>query len=95
MGIPVCAFVFSFVAYSLFRFRRSGQNFEDGPPVRGHKGVIGGWIAVSTVLTLFLIVYPGTIGWLDLIGAHGDYRNPEMMHLMGLMMSRPDSATGD
>ncbi len=36
-----------------------------------------------------------TIGWLDLIGAHGDYRNPEMMRLMGLMLQRPDSATSD
>ena len=48
MAVPVMAFVFAAITFSFFRFRRSGEDFEDGPPVRGHKGVISGWIAVST-----------------------------------------------
>lgn len=66
MGIPVCAFVFATLIYSFIRFRRNGEDFEDGPPIRGHKGVIGGWLAISTALTVLVIIYPGTIGWLDL-----------------------------
>ena len=66
MGIPVCAFVFAAVIYSFIRFRRNGQDFEDGPPIHGHKGVIGGWLAMSVALTVMVIIYPGTIGWLDL-----------------------------
>ena len=66
MAIPVCAFVFATVIYSFFRFRRRGDDFEDGPPVRGHKGVIGGWLAISTALTVMVIIYPGTTGWLEL-----------------------------
>lgn len=66
MAIPVCAFVFAAVIYSFIRFRRSGQDFEDGPPIQGHKWVIGGWLAVSTALTVVVIIFPGTIGLLDL-----------------------------
>ena len=36
-----------------------------------------------------------TIGWLDVVGAHGDYRNPEMMRIMGLMLRNPDRASGE
>ncbi len=36
-----------------------------------------------------------TIGWLDLVGAHGDYRNPDMMRIMGLMLQNREQATGD
>jgi len=66
MAIPVCAFVFAAVAYSFFRFRRTGTDFEDGPPVRGHKGVIGSWIAITSALTVLVIIFPGSTGWFEL-----------------------------
>ncbi len=66
MSIPVMAFVFAAVIYSFFRFRRSGDDFEDGPPIRGHKGVIGGWVTITTALTLLVIVFPGAVGWFEL-----------------------------
>ena len=66
MAVPVCAFVFAAVVYSFLRFRRTGPDFEDGPPIRGHKGVIGGWLAITTALTVMVIIWPGTTGWLEL-----------------------------
>lgn len=66
MSIPVMAFVFAAVIYSFVRFRRSGDDFEDGPPIRGHKGVIGGWVTITTALTLMVIVFPGAVGWFEL-----------------------------
>ena len=66
MAVPVMAFVFAAVGYSFIRFRRNGQDFEDGPPVRGHKGVIGGWIGITTALTFLVIVYPGAVGWFEI-----------------------------
>jgi hypothetical protein len=30
-----------------------------------------------------------TVGWFDLIGAHGDYRNPEVVELMRLVINPP------
>lgn len=66
MSVPVIAFVFAAVGYSFFRFRRRNGEFEDGPPVRGHKGVIGGWLGITSALTFLLIVYPGAIGWFEI-----------------------------
>ena len=66
MSVPVMAFVFAAVIFSIVRFRRSGDDFEDGPPIRGHKGVIGGWVTITTALTLLVIVFPGAVGWFEL-----------------------------
>lgn len=77
MGIPVCAFVFATVAYSFIRFRRSGQDFEDGPPVWGNRGVIGGWVAITTALTVLVIIYPGIVGLLEL--REGDHTPDDLV----------------
>ena len=59
-AVPVLAFVLAFMGYSIFRFRSSDDPpTEDGPPLRANRGVIIGWLAITTALAIFLIVHPG------------------------------------
>lgn len=62
MAIPVFTFVVSMLGYSAYRFRSDGNPGEDGPPIRGHRLLIGLWIAVTAALTILLIVHPGITG---------------------------------
>ena len=66
MSVPICAFVLSMVVYSAFRFRRRKGEKEDGPPIHSNNRVLVAWFAITTALTILVIVYPGTIGLLDL-----------------------------
>ncbi|MBI4338976.1 MAG: cytochrome c oxidase subunit II [Chloroflexi bacterium] len=66
LGAPVFALVVATVAYSFVRFRRRGDPAEDGPPMHGSRGVVGAWLAVTTALTLLVIVTPGITGLREL-----------------------------
>lgn len=57
---PVAALVWALALYSLVRWRRKGAwkpGDEDGPPIRGNGWVTGTWIAVSSLLCMFLLVW--------------------------------------
>ena len=62
MAVPLCAFVFAGVTYSMIRFRRRRGLTEDGPPVHINNKVMASWVAITTALTILVIIYPGTIG---------------------------------
>ncbi len=66
MAVPIVAFVLATMVYSFIRFRQRGETLEDGPPVHSYKGVVVGWFTITTALTIMVIIYPGTIGLLDL-----------------------------
>ncbi|HEU0021511.1 MAG TPA: cytochrome c oxidase subunit II [Dehalococcoidia bacterium] len=66
LAAPVFAFVVSTLLYSALRFRRMGTSEEDGPPIFFNRSVVATWLAVTTALTLLVIIYPGTTGLLEL-----------------------------
>lgn len=66
MAVPVFAFVVATVTYSVLRFRRRGEPQEDGPPIRSNGSVIATWLAITTGLTVLMIIFPGTTGLLEL-----------------------------
>ena len=65
MAVPVCVFVFAGVTYSMIRFRRRRGVTEDGPPVYSNNKVVAAWFAITTALTILVIIYPGTISLLE------------------------------
>ncbi|MBM3943538.1 MAG: cytochrome c oxidase subunit II [SAR202 cluster bacterium] len=69
MAAPVFGFVIATLAYSVFRFRRRGVPDGDGPPMMGSKRVVLAWVAVTSALTVLVIIHPGITGMLEL-GQH-------------------------
>jgi cytochrome c oxidase subunit 2 len=63
---PIAALLVVFFAYTLFVFRhREGDPEDDeGPALRGHTGIQNTWLAVTTVVILFLASY-GTVRLFD------------------------------
>ena len=66
LAVPVFMFVVTVLGYSLLRFRRKGEPADDGPPIHSHRGAVWGWFAVTSGLTVLVIVHPGYTGLLQL-----------------------------
>jgi cytochrome c oxidase subunit 2 len=66
LAVPVVAFVIATLVYSILRFRIRGEPSQDGPPIRSHGRLIAVWFAVTTGLTVLMIIYPGIIGMNEL-----------------------------
>ncbi|MBI4201809.1 MAG: cytochrome c oxidase subunit II [Chloroflexi bacterium] len=66
LGIPVFAFVVVAVVYSAVRFRQKGEPTQDGPAIHGPRSVIFTWLAITTALTILVIITPGVTGILEL-----------------------------
>ncbi len=62
LAVPVFAFVAATLLYAVLRFGRRGGSGEDGPPIRGNTRIVGAWIAVTSALTVALIIFPGATG---------------------------------
>ncbi len=61
MATPVFGLVIAVLFVAMLRFRGSGGP-EDGAPIRGGGTIPKVWFAVTTVLAVVLIVYPGLTG---------------------------------
>ena len=62
LAVPVFTFVVTVLAYSLLRFRQKGEPADDGPPIHSHRGAVWGWFAVTSGLTILVMVHPGLRG---------------------------------
>jgi len=62
LAVPVFTLVVAMIAYSLIRFRVSGDPIEDGPPIRNNRRVVIWWLVVTTALTAVVLVNPGFVG---------------------------------
>ena len=54
LAVPVAAFVFVFLAYSLIFFRSRGRPTEDAVPLKPRPGLQITWLAITSALCLFL-----------------------------------------
>ena len=67
IAVPVFTFVVSVLLYSGLRFRiRTPEPDGDGPSVRYLSPVIYGWFAITTAMTIAVIINPGITGWNDI-----------------------------
>jgi cytochrome c oxidase subunit 2 len=57
---PIAALIFVYFAYALIVFRRREGEPEEGPAIRGDRGIQTTWLVVTSVIVLFLAGY-GTV----------------------------------
>jgi len=57
LAVPVALFVFVFLGYSLFAFRTEGRPTEDGIPLQPRPLLQIGWLGITSVLCLFLVIW--------------------------------------
>lgn len=62
MAVPVFTFVVSMLIYSVIRGSTSEFPGEDGPAMKGRGSIPVAWLAVTSGLTLMVMIYPGLIG---------------------------------
>lgn len=66
-SVPVLVLVVVAIVYSAIRFRASGDDDGDGPPIHGHRSFEVGWVIVSFAMVAGLAAF-GTIGLLEIRG---------------------------
>ncbi|HEY0752966.1 MAG TPA: cytochrome c oxidase subunit II [Ktedonobacteraceae bacterium] len=57
LAIPVALFVFVFLGYSIFAFRTQGRPTEDGVPLQPGPALQIGWLGITSLLCLFLLIW--------------------------------------
>jgi cytochrome c oxidase subunit 2 len=57
LSVPVALFVFVFLGYSLFAFRVKERPTEDGIPLQPRPLLQIGWLGITSVLCLFLVIW--------------------------------------
>ena len=57
LAVPVAAFVFVFLAYSLIFFRTKDRPAEDAVPLKPRPGLQITWLSITSVLCLFLFLW--------------------------------------
>lgn len=76
VAAPVFSFVLAVLLYSLVRFRSSGTPVDDGPPIQARPAIVGGWLAVTAGLAVYVMINPGLLG-LEELRAHA--HNPDLI----------------
>ncbi len=67
-AVPVFTFMVAMLVYSGIRFRTKEQPAEDGPPMKGSPSVVATWLALTSILTLIILINPGFVGLASLRG---------------------------
>src|SRR5260221_7452614 len=57
LAVPVALFVFVFLGYSLFAFRVKDRPTEDGVPLQPTPALRVGWLGITSLLCLFLLIW--------------------------------------
>jgi cytochrome c oxidase subunit 2 len=57
LAVPVALFVFVFLGYSLVVFRVQGRPTEDGVPLQPRPSLQVGWLGITSLLCLFLLIW--------------------------------------
>lgn len=80
---PVMAVVLAIAIYSLigWRSRGSAPPTGDGPPIRGNTKVTATWMVVSTLLTVFLLIWG--LGEMQNVSAAASEPNPMIVNVTG------------
>ena len=57
LAVPVAMFVWVFLGYSLFAFRVKERPTEDGAPLQPRPALQVGWLGITSLLCLFLLIW--------------------------------------
>ena len=57
LAVPVAMFVFVFLGYSMAVFKTQGRPTEDGVPLQPRPSLQIGWLGVTSLLCLFLLIW--------------------------------------
>ncbi|HEY4383514.1 MAG TPA: cytochrome c oxidase subunit II [Ktedonobacteraceae bacterium] len=57
LSIPVALFVFVFLGYSLLTFQVKDRPVEDAAPITPRPGLQIGWLGITGILCLFLVIW--------------------------------------
>src|SRR5258706_13656774 len=57
LAVPVSLFVFVFLGYSLIVLRVQGRPTEDGVPLQPRPSLQVGWLGITSLLCLFLLIW--------------------------------------
>src|SRR5437763_6684781 len=57
LAVPVSLFVFVFLGYSLVAFRVKDRPTEDGVPLQPRPALQVGWLGITSLLCLFLLMW--------------------------------------
>lgn len=57
LSMPVGLFVFVFLGYCLFTFKTKGRPTEEGIPLQPRPSLQIGWLGITSVLCLFLVIW--------------------------------------
>jgi cytochrome c oxidase subunit 2 len=57
LSVPVAMFVFVFLGYSIFAFRVKERPTEDGVPLQPTSRLQIGWLGITSILCLFLVIW--------------------------------------
>lgn len=57
LAVPVAMFVFVFLGYSMANFKTQGRPTEDGVPLQPRPSLQIGWLGVTSLLCLFLLIW--------------------------------------
>lgn len=68
LGVPVFAFVVAALIYFPIRFRSRKKPSEDGPHIAGDSRIVAGWLVITSVLALVVLINPGFVGLAELRG---------------------------
>lgn len=74
-AVPVFALVVAVLLYSLAFHRSKGEPQEDGPPFQGRGAIPLAWLAVTSGLTLLIMIYPGLVGIPKIFG----HQEPDLL----------------
>jgi cytochrome c oxidase subunit 2 len=82
LAVPVALFVWVFIGYSLLRFRVRGRPGDDGPPLRASAAVQIGWLSITGILCLFLVIW-GLVGLYQETATPADASNVLVVDVTG------------
>ena len=69
LAVPVFAFVVAMLIFSAIRFRTKDGPDEDGPPLKAKPSIVRGWLAITSLLAVGILINPGFVGLSDIRGS--------------------------
>ena len=68
LGAPVMALVLAVMTWSLIGWRDKGADRQDGENIRGSRSVVTGWLIITSLLAVYVVINPGFVGLAEIRG---------------------------
>jgi len=68
LGAPVMALVLAVMTWSVIGWRDKGATRQDGENIHGHRGIVTGWLIITSLLAIYVVINPGFVGLAEIRG---------------------------